>query len=428
MVDRIAVHVTFGGISKFLGAPKIQNSTGASIADVVYNQLIKWNICRSVKAMGFDTTSSNSGDKSGACVLLCQRLNSNLLSLPCRHHIYEIILKSVFDVKMSASSGPGVPLFERFSKAWSTLEHSSYKSGFQDDIVRAKISDNECDDLKCYCQNLLHESLPRSDYKEFLQLALIFLGEENLKFRVPGAISHARWMAKAIYCLKIFVFRDQFAVTRRELSGLRDICIFLVKIYIKSWFGCTNAIKAPNQDIVFLKKAVDYSDIDSTISNAIINKLKNHVWYLAEETIALAFFDSDVCLEEKKKMVMSLSSKEPSLKLNKNRSLARPEEIVNYDISDFVSERTLNFFVRFELSSSFVHSDPATWESNENYQNGQSFCKTLAVVNDVAERGVKFMKDFNKILTNDEDEKQILLQIVEAYRKKYPSYKKSELL
>lgn len=49
-------------------------------------------------------------------------------------------------------------------------------------------------------------------------------------------------------------------------------------------------------------------------------------------------------------------------------------------------------------------------------------------MNDVAKRGVKFMKDYNKILTNDEDEKQILLQIVEAYRKKYPSYKKSELL
>lgn len=47
--------------------------------------------------------------------------------------------------------------------------------------------------------------------------------------------------------------------------------------------------------------------------------------------------------------------------------------------------------------------------------------KHIKVVNDIAERGVKLFQDFNKLITNDEEEKQLLLQIVEANRKKVPT-------
>jgi len=39
------------------------------------------------------------------------------------------------------------------------------------------------------------------------------------------------------------------------------------------------------------------------------------------------------------------------------------------------------------------------------------------VVNDTAERAVKLFEEFNTLLTNDEEEKQFLLQVVEANRK-----------
>lgn len=54
---------------------------------------------------------------------------------------------------------------------------------------------------------------PRKDYRELLELTVIFLGgvpHRGIFLRVPGAIHHARWMAKAIYCLKIFLFRSHF--------------------------------------------------------------------------------------------------------------------------------------------------------------------------------------------------------------------------
>jgi len=61
-----------------------------------------------------------------------------------------------------------------------------------------------------FLKNNLNNAQPRNDYKELLELALIFLGEKPKTptfFHVPGAIHHARWMAKAIYCIK-FIYLE----------------------------------------------------------------------------------------------------------------------------------------------------------------------------------------------------------------------------
>ena len=47
--------------------------------------------------------------------------------------------------------------------------------------------------------------------------------------------------------------------------------------------------------------------------------------------------------------------------------------------------------------------------------------RNLRVVNDTAEHGVKLFEEFNKLITNDEEEKQFLLQVVEANRKAVPT-------
>lgn len=95
--------------------------------------------------------------------------------------------------------------------------------------------------------------------------------------------------------------------------------------------------------------------------------------------------------------------------------------------SDFVSYRTKMFFSSFELQTDFFDLDPSMWEGNEEYQTAFEFCKDLLVDNDAAERGVKFMKDYNRSLTRDEDEMQFILQVIDLYRKEYPSHTKSKL-
>lgn len=235
-------------------------------------------------------------------------------------------------------------------------------------------------------------------------------------------------MSKIIYSLKIFIFRKFFTLSPKELCGLRDMCIFSLKLYIKAWFGCTNAISAPFQDINFVKDSIKYEKTNPAISTAIIKKMSNHLWYLSEKKVALAFFDTKVSFDEKREMVEQLKAKEPTVKLKNNRSNANLLGFQNYNLSNFVSEKTKLFFSDFGLSSNFLQYDPSIWDTQSDFQEGWSFCKDLSVVNDHAERGVKFIKDYNKVLTTNEEEKQMLLQVVEAYRKKYPSYNESALM
>lgn len=127
-------------------------------------------------------------------------------------------------------------------------------------------------------------------------------------------------------------------------------------------------------------------------------------------------------------MFQSLQLKGPIVQLENDRKCPSWKNILKYSLSDFASQKTKLFFTRFGLSSSFLDIDPAMWETNFDYEEGWSFCCDLFVVNDTTERGVKFIKDYNRILTQNEEEKQLLLQIVEQYRKKYPNYKKSSLI
>lgn len=147
-VDRIAMLASYDGTSKFLGAPKVPAGTGENIAEVVHDALIKWDIVNRVSAMGFDTTSSNTGEYNGACILLQDKLGRKLIKLACRHHMLEIVLKHVFGVKHSATSAPEVPIFNRFAAVWGNLDHKSFKSGLEDPIVRSKISDADCEAIK----------------------------------------------------------------------------------------------------------------------------------------------------------------------------------------------------------------------------------------------------------------------------------------
>lgn len=142
-VDRIAVLVSGGGTTKFLGAPIIQSSSGENCAVVVHRLLSDFDILDRVKAMSFDTTSSNTGNKNGACLHMKDLFDLDLLHLPCRHHIYEVILRAIFELKLGKSSAPDVPVFERFSTAWKKINKNSFKSGLLDATVNSKISEDD---------------------------------------------------------------------------------------------------------------------------------------------------------------------------------------------------------------------------------------------------------------------------------------------
>nr|XP_012144553.1 PREDICTED: LOW QUALITY PROTEIN: uncharacterized protein LOC105662954 [Megachile rotundata] len=168
-VERLPIIITYGKKEKLLGVPAIPNSSGKEQALAIYGLLEDWNLIDRVQALCCDTTSSNTGRLQGACVLLEQLIERiHILYLPCRHHIYELILRSVQD---------------------------PYVYGKLQD-VKEKIN---------FCLYHLRQKQPRDDYKEFLELIIIFLGgslPRGNTFHVPGAFHHARWMAKLTYTFK----------------------------------------------------------------------------------------------------------------------------------------------------------------------------------------------------------------------------------
>jgi hypothetical protein len=71
----------------------------------------------------------------------------------------------------------------------------------------------------------------------------------------------------------------------------------------------------------------------------------------------------------------------------------------------------------------FENGNPTEWYKIIAYRIGVHLLRQ--VVNDVAERGMKLISDFDDKITKDEEQKQSLMQMVYDYRRKYPDKKRS---
>jgi len=99
-VERLPIVITSKNIEQILGVPKLGWSTGEEQAAAVCNALRAWGLCNIVQALCCDTIASNTGRLNGARILIEKKLGRDLLYLPCRHHIYELILRAVFEIKI----------------------------------------------------------------------------------------------------------------------------------------------------------------------------------------------------------------------------------------------------------------------------------------------------------------------------------------
>lgn len=194
-----------GATEQLLGVPKIPkgHGTGRATADAVFGAVQDWNIGSYVKALSFDTTSVNTGTKNGVPVLIEEHIGHELLYLPCRHHIPELILEVVYEIHMGPSNGPEIPLFMRFQVAWPNIKDCAFKSAIDSKEFISALGD-ELDEIIKFASAQLKVHQPRDDYKELLNLAIMFLGgvpPKGFIFMAPGAYNKTRWMAKAIYAL-----------------------------------------------------------------------------------------------------------------------------------------------------------------------------------------------------------------------------------
>ena len=159
--------------------------------------------------------------------------------------------------------------------------------------------------------------LNETEDDELFELTIVFLGEDKeqvYSLKAPGSISHARWMAKVIYSIKIALFRTQLV---KYLEGdlnnkITDLALFHCIVYAKSWFSALSPFNAAINDVSLLKSLVDLRD-DATASpiirsfgEATLGKLDLHLWYSSERLVALALFSGHLPETEKTAMAKSL--------------------------------------------------------------------------------------------------------------------------
>lgn len=113
-------------------------------------------------------------------------------------------------------------------------------------------------------------------------------------------------MTKGIYCLKIFLLRLDFKITKEEEIALGRICTFIIKNYIKWWSTVTNVSEAPLNYFNFIRSLNAYNKDVKIIAEACLSKFLNHLWYFNEKCIAFSVFDERIPLKITKNIAIKL--------------------------------------------------------------------------------------------------------------------------
>lgn len=236
--DRVAVLVTGKNFEHLLGVPVAQEGTGEQMAEVVIQEVDRFELHDHIIGISFDTTASNTGMIQGACTRIEREFGKTLLWLACHHHTHELLLKGVFEVCYRVpSSGPDIKIFKTFQSLWSSLDKKVYTTMLNEERPTQGFLEDQRVKMVDFIKSVLTVGKhPREDYKELLQLSLLYLGgwsENDFSFRVPGALHQARWMSKAIYTLKIVLFNKQLSIPQQEKNGMQRVAHFVSLIYVR---------------------------------------------------------------------------------------------------------------------------------------------------------------------------------------------------
>lgn len=447
--QRLTVSVGTHQATKLLGTPAYpahssgDRQAGKKVAELTMELIETWNCCDSIVNMVFDTTASNTGHLTAACICVQEKLGRALLWSGCRHHVGEIILAQIFkDLKIETSKSPDIAVFLRFRKQFDVLNRNvnmmDISSMIFDEQVASTIEEWKTNSLMV----LQGDFIPaRDDYKELIQLCCKFLGRPvSFTLKRPGALHKARWMAKLLYAFKICLLEPavnelspKTIATKQQISQLRRFVTFSALIYCPWWFTCMSAIDAPHNDLQFVKSIFQYAAVDELVSNSAKKAILRHLWYLTPEMIPMALFSDLVSNSEKKEMAKRLLVLKPQTPITcplgrYGTSYGKPnfpsDITETTSLSELITQDSWFFFQIFEINSEFLHENAAVWSDMGSYQQSLENIDALNVVNDSAERAVKLTTDFLPF-ARSENTFQHILQVVESNRSKTTNIRKS---
>ena len=203
--------------------------------------------------------------------------------------------------------------------------------------------------------------------------------------------------------------------------------IFVLLVYIPWWISCTSPVDAPMNDLMFLQQLQSYPDNVISISGSKV--FKNHLWYITEELVPLAFFSkglSDTIKGDtaaRSQMFTALKRFEKRRGAGYGKPCFPAEISSSTSLKDLIGPDSLGFFRILGIDPSFLATPVENWKGNLQYQQAEKTVKHLRVVNDSAERGVKLGMDYLSA-AKLEDRYQDVLQVCKTsipYRNYEPS-------
>ena len=81
-----------------------------------------WNLTGKILEIFYDKTTGNNGNLKGAVVSIEWCLPLQVLYLPCRHHIAEIIVSAAYSALFGSSVAPVKGVFGLFQKSWKLVD------------------------------------------------------------------------------------------------------------------------------------------------------------------------------------------------------------------------------------------------------------------------------------------------------------------
>ncbi|KAK3926552.1 Triosephosphate isomerase [Frankliniella fusca] len=204
-------------------------------------------------------------------------------------------------------------------------------------------------------------------------------------------------MAKALYCLKLCLFRRQLApaLTTSEANGLLRIAVFIVKAYVNVWFEAPNSTAAPRNDLQFLKDLKAYEKVNRKLAVAAQIRFVYHSWYLSEVNVAFCLFDDQLPFSEKDQIAKKMLSGEISDNPPCKKVAIDMKYVCDRNLIDFVTGNTCRFLRILNFDTDFLKVPAEQWRTRDDYNMNKRVVAFLRVVNDTGERAVKLMKDFN---------------------------------
>ena len=113
----------------------------------------------------------------------------------------------------------------------------------------------------------------------------------------PGACHHARFMAKSIYLLEIYLLME-FPHSQREKCNVKRLAQF-VALYGRYFLTSAISTDAPRNDLTFYCDLQEYIQVDQETFTKALESVRRHLWYLTPQLVVFCLLDDKVPTIEK---------------------------------------------------------------------------------------------------------------------------------